>query len=109
MKMKESDSYGHFRKQDTFKYSTNRLRKAIKCSAFRMFPGIASLSISSGRACLNVVSLFELTHTLQLTLPGLAMIPSVSASYASCSPSTSLAYSSCSLDASILLILKSKD
>ena len=32
----------------TFKYSTNRLRKATKCSARLMFPGTASLSKSSG-------------------------------------------------------------
>lgn len=32
----------------TFRYSTKRFRKATKCSAFRMFPGIASLSRSSG-------------------------------------------------------------
>jgi hypothetical protein len=31
-----------------FKYSTNLFRKATKCSAFRMFPGMASLSRSSG-------------------------------------------------------------
>lgn len=33
--------------QRTFMYSTNRLRNATKCSALRIFPGIASLIISS--------------------------------------------------------------
>lgn len=31
----------------TFMYSTNRFRKATKCSAFLIFPGMASLIISS--------------------------------------------------------------
>jgi hypothetical protein len=36
----------------TFIYSTNRLRKATKCSAFRIFPGTASDTISSDKtAC----------------------------------------------------------
>jgi len=32
----------------TFKYSTNRFKKATKCSALRMFPGTASFNRSSG-------------------------------------------------------------
>jgi hypothetical protein len=34
---------------NTFKYSMKRFRKATKCSAFLMLPGIASFSRSSGR------------------------------------------------------------
>ncbi len=37
------------RVSQTFRYSTNRRRKATKCSAFRIFPGIASCKISSGK------------------------------------------------------------
>ena len=32
----------------TFRYSTNRFKNATKCSAFRIFPGIASFKRSSG-------------------------------------------------------------
>lgn len=45
----------------TLRYSTKRLRKAMKCSAFLMFPGIASLSRSSGRTkCLLIIGVREL-------------------------------------------------
>lgn len=73
----------------TFRYSTKRLRNAIKCSAFLIFPGIASCNRSSGST-------------------GLVMKPSLSASpgASSCRPSTSFAYSSCSLAASVVLILE---
>jgi len=59
-----------------FRNSTKRLRKAIKCSAFRMFPGTASCKISSGST-------------------GFAVIKSVRRfTLASCKPWTSLRYSS---------------
>jgi hypothetical protein len=71
----------------TFRYSTKRAKKAVKCSALRMLPGTASLRMSSGRI-------------------GLDMNASSSrAVSASCSPSTSFRYSSCSLLASVRLIL----
>ena len=37
------------KKKKTFKYSTKRFKNATKCSAFLIFPGIASLRRSSGR------------------------------------------------------------
>ena len=41
-------TYCHSRRKGTFKYSTNRFKNATKCSAFRIFPGIASFNRSSG-------------------------------------------------------------
>lgn len=37
----------------TFRYSTNLAKKAVKCSALLILPGIASLRISSGRIGLD--------------------------------------------------------
>ncbi len=49
---KQTNPSGHsilaHNRNQTFRYSTKRLRKATKCSALRMFPGIASFRRSSG-------------------------------------------------------------
>lgn len=41
---------------NTFKYSMKRFKKATKCSAFLMLPGMASFSRSSGRTSDNKLS-----------------------------------------------------
>lgn len=90
----------------TLRYSTNRFKNATKCSAFLMFPGMASLRRSSGRTFLGILA--EHRAKFFLYKPGLVMNASSSEVSAvdSCRPSTSFAYSSCSLAASVFLILK---
>jgi hypothetical protein len=41
--------------EPTLRYSTKRFKKATKCSAFRMFPGIASFNKSSGKTMADSV------------------------------------------------------
>ena len=89
----------------TFRYSTNRFKNATKCSAFRMFPGIASFKRSSG----NTENMRLLQRSkVMFDVHGLLIKPSVSlpSDIDSCRPSTSLAYSSCSLAASFVLTLR---
>jgi len=89
----------------TLMYSTNRFRKAMKCSAFLILPGIASFSRSSGstisiRCELNAYGVAKF-------IQGFPINSSVSfwSMRDSCNPSTSFAYSSCSLATSLVLIL----
>jgi len=78
-----------------------RRKNAMKCSAFRMLPGIASSTISLDKTAR------ELTVPATLdSLPGLASMSSSSrCSLASCRPATSFSYSFCSFSASVRLIL----
>jgi len=87
----------------TFKYSTSLFRKATKCSAFLILPGMASCSRSSG----STGKTSGMTFGIWNLVPGAPMKVSVSlwSVTDSCKPSTSLAYSSCNLAASVVFIL----
>lgn len=51
----------------TFKYSTKRFKKATKCSAFLILPGIASFKRSSGSTVKEISSLSLRSYSLTLT------------------------------------------
>lgn len=89
----------------TLMYSTNRFRKAIKCSAFLILPGIASFSRSSG-STISIRCELDACEVAKF-IQGFPINPSVSfwSVIDSCNPSTSFAYSSWSLATSLVLIL----